>query len=299
MQKIKKLFGETPLSWRFIILFSVAAAVIVAVLNRIPVLADTSFSDPAIWLDTWIVLAIFIIVNCRSWQEAVCKCFVFFLISQPLIYLVEILVDVSFYGFDFAERFNKYFVDYYIGSGWLRLTILTVPGALIAYQIKKENVWAALVLSVATGFLAFSGSLGLAKVFTETFPRHLLYYALCLIFAVGLIFIILKTKKQKVLAVLLTILVAAACHLYIFRTETQSAYMHTAVIFDEGVVITDAEISDENIASISLDEDGSVLRVKGTGAAGSAEIKCTDSEGNIYIYTATATENDISVEEGN
>ena len=39
------------------------------------------------------ILAIFIIVNCKNSKDAIIKCFVFFLISQPLIYLVEIVID--------------------------------------------------------------------------------------------------------------------------------------------------------------------------------------------------------------
>ena len=53
-------------------------------------LADTSLQDPGIYLEAWFVLALFVILNCGSALEAGKKCFVFFLISQPLIYLVQV-----------------------------------------------------------------------------------------------------------------------------------------------------------------------------------------------------------------
>lgn len=124
---MKKLFGETKISWKFLIIFSVVIGVVVGGLNRIPFLRNTSFQDIAIVLDMWIILAIFVIVNCKSLKEAVAKCFVFFLISQPLIYFTEVIIDVFVSNSDFKTSLILYFRNYYYGAGWLFATILVIP----------------------------------------------------------------------------------------------------------------------------------------------------------------------------
>ena len=49
-----------------------------------------SFRQIAVTFEAWIVLAIIVVVNCDTPLEAACKTFVYFLISQPLVYLVQV-----------------------------------------------------------------------------------------------------------------------------------------------------------------------------------------------------------------
>lgn len=90
MTKLRNLFGNINMTWLKVIIFSVITGVYTGLINQVPFLTDTSFTDIAVSLEFWIVFAIFIIVNCKKWWDAVLKCFVFFLISQPLVYLVEV-----------------------------------------------------------------------------------------------------------------------------------------------------------------------------------------------------------------
>ena len=171
---MNKLFTEKKLSWKFIILFSIIVGLLVGGLNCIPIFTNTSLTDIAVVFDMWIVLAIFIIMNQKNAKDAVLKCFIFFLISQPLIYLSKILVNVVFYDENFIENFNLYFRNYYIGAGWFRWTLLTIPGSFIAYQIKKDNILSGIILSVATCYLVVVGTKGLINTFVNVFPYHLL-----------------------------------------------------------------------------------------------------------------------------
>ena len=56
----------------------------------LPIAKDTSFSDITVSFEVWILFGIFIIMNSKSPVDSAFKCFVFFLISQPLIYLIQV-----------------------------------------------------------------------------------------------------------------------------------------------------------------------------------------------------------------
>ena len=120
MEKLK-FFSSQKMSWLKVIIFSISTAVLTAVLNLIPFLNNTSFQDIAISYECWILFAIYIIVNCQKWYEAALKTFVFFLISQPLIYLIEVPFD------DMGFQLFTYY------KFWFILTLLTLPGAASAF----------------------------------------------------------------------------------------------------------------------------------------------------------------------
>ena len=87
---MKKLFGEINLTWKKLIVFSVLAGVYTAVMTLIPATKDTSFRDIAISFECWILFGIIIICNSKSPLDSALKCFIFFLISQPLVYLIQV-----------------------------------------------------------------------------------------------------------------------------------------------------------------------------------------------------------------
>lgn len=90
MKKISAAFGSLPMTWPIVCGFAVIIGVYVGVINQIPILHDTSFQDIAVTLEWWVLFAVLIVSNCKSAWEAGLKCLVFFLISQPVIYLVEL-----------------------------------------------------------------------------------------------------------------------------------------------------------------------------------------------------------------
>ena len=87
---MEKLFGGIDLTWPKLIAAAVAAGVLTAVLAIVPALHYTSFHAPTVTFEVWILLGILIIMNSRSNLDSALKCFVFFLISQPLVYLVQV-----------------------------------------------------------------------------------------------------------------------------------------------------------------------------------------------------------------
>ena len=187
MKTLKKYFGEWNMTWPRVILLAVLAAVYTAVVNLLPFLYDTSFQDIAVTLECWFLFAVFIIVNCKTWWEASLKCFVFFLISQPLIYLIEVPFTVTGWGL----------FGYY--GYWFKITLLTLPGAAIAFFVKKKNWLSVLILSVATGYLAIQSVYYFGSAAAH-FPRHLLSALFCLALAVFFIFVLLDEKKLRAAA---------------------------------------------------------------------------------------------------
>ncbi|MBQ6160049.1 MAG: hypothetical protein IJK24_03770 [Oscillospiraceae bacterium] len=90
IKTIKKRFGGIDLTWPRLIIAAVIAGVFTAVMALIPALHYTSFHTIAVSFEVWILFGILIIMNSKSNLDAALKCFVFFLISQPLVYLIQV-----------------------------------------------------------------------------------------------------------------------------------------------------------------------------------------------------------------
>lgn len=95
MKKIKILFGEINLTWIKLIIFSIIAGAYTALMALLPIAKDTSFADITISFEVWILFGILIIMNSKSALDSGLKCFVFFLISQPLVYLIQDAINHS------------------------------------------------------------------------------------------------------------------------------------------------------------------------------------------------------------
>lgn len=167
MNKVKNLFGNIHMSWLKVIIFAVITGVYTGLINQVPFLEDTSFRDIAVTYEWWVLFAIIVVVNCtRSWEAAL-KCFVFFLISQPVVFLVE----VPTIGFDKAF--------YYYRAFWLTSTLLTLPGGFIAYFCKKQNPIGAIILGIGNAIVAVMG-VGYVGAMVAHFPFHLLTTLFCI-----------------------------------------------------------------------------------------------------------------------
>jgi len=275
MQFIKKLFGETPITWKFLIIYSVVTGVVVGLLNCVPFLANTSFVAPAVTLEYWFVAAIFIISNCKSWKEAVIKTFLFFLISQPMIYLVEVPFKEIGWG---LFGYYKY---------WGVITLLTIPGSLIAYQIKRDNVISSIILSIATGFLLGTGCAYIRGLFTD-FPNGIVASIFCIVFSILLVLVILKKKKTRIIAYVITAVIAAGM---MFVTMGRNSSVATAIVLEPEHTweIVDSDISVQFVTDNTIDikgkknqefhvtvknEKGEMVRYEGT-LSGNFEIKQT------------------------
>ena len=195
MKVLKKLFGGLNMTWPKLILFAVIAGVYTGLINQVPFLHDTSLTDPAIYFDRWVLCGILIIMNAKSNLDSALKCFVFFLISQPLIYLVE----VPFLGWTVMGYYRN----------WILWTILTFPMGFVGYFMKKDKWWGLLILMPMLVLLAghYGGYLG-QTVFS--FPRHLYSAIFCaatmLIYPVA----IFSEKRVRIAGVVISAVLIAA-----------------------------------------------------------------------------------------
>ncbi len=124
---LKKLFGGLHIRWWQLILFAVICGVYTGVMAALPMARDTSFQDISITFECWVLFAIIIIVNGKTPLESALKTFVFFLVSQPLVYLVQV---------PFNELGWQLF-QYY--PPWFRWTLLTFPMAFVGHYMRPES----------------------------------------------------------------------------------------------------------------------------------------------------------------
>lgn len=240
MDKLKRLFGGIDMTWKRVLLFAVASAVLTAGLNLIPALNDTSFEDISINLDAWFLFAVFVIVNCQTRLDAVLKCFVYFLVSQPLIYLLEVPFDPM--GWELFQYYGH----------WFRLTLLTIPGAAIAYEVKRKSWLSVAVLSVATAFLSYCAADYIPTVIYR-FPRHLLSTVFCLVLSVFFVLVLLDEKKHRIAALSLIAVVFAAS---LIATEALVKHTETIPLEGEGWRV---ELRDERVVDVSISGESATV----------------------------------------
>ncbi len=168
---IKKLFGGINLTWPKLIISAVIAGAFTAVMALIPALQYTSFHTITVTFEVWILLGIIIIMNSKSNLDSALKCFVFFLISQPLVYLIQ--VPFSELGWSLFGYYKFWFI-------W---TLLCFPMGYIGYWMKKGKWWGYLILFP---MIALTGEsyLGYFSQFQFSMPRYILIALFC---ALGMI----------------------------------------------------------------------------------------------------------------
>ena len=162
---LKKIFGGLRATWPRVLIFAAAMGVVGA-LAALLAPDGSSLHEIAVRMEFWVLCAILIITNCPSPKEAALKTFVFFLISQPLIYLIQVPFNWLGWG---IFRFYPY---------WLVITVLTLPGAFIGWYIRKDNLLSGLILSVMLSLLVWLG-VGPLQYTLANFPGRLLSTLFC------------------------------------------------------------------------------------------------------------------------
>ena len=192
MEKVKKLFGDISLTWIKVIIFAIIAGVYTAIMAMIPAAKDTSFADLTISFEVWILFGILIIMNSKSAVDSALKCFIFFLISQPLVYIVQDVVNKS----------NFYlFRAYY--RNWVMWTIATIPMGFIGYYMKKDKWWGLIILTPILVFLGFHLS-GFIQDTMFSFPRHILSAIFCIVTLIIYPLVIFKNKKLQIIGCIIS-----------------------------------------------------------------------------------------------
>ena len=266
MTKHRKLFFETSPTWGRVIIFAVAAAVLTAAILICPWTAATSVANIGVMLECWILFALLIIMNCGSALEAGAKTFVFFLISQPLIYLLQ--VPFSSMGWGLFSYYPR----------WAAYTVLCFPGAMLAWLVKKGNMLSALILSVATGYLAamavYYGNTCLTR-----FPYPIAAALFCAALAVVLILVLLPDKRTRLVCAAVTIVCAAAMVCYVaFFTSAPTITSDYALPEGEWeITSTDGDVAEYGV-------DGDSLSIFAT-KPGVSEVTLTDADGNVLVLS--------------
>lgn len=263
------------MTWLRVIILSVVSAAVVALLNCIPALERTSFVMPAETTEAWIVLAIYIIWNCKGYKDAMCKTFVFFLISQPLIYLIEVPFKALGWGL-----FNYY-------PFWAVVTVLTIPGAALCYRVKKGDIWSALILSVANASMILTGLSRINTVLYE-FPRMLISLIFCIAVPFLLIFLLLREKKSRIVAVILAVvfIIIGLCMYVFFQSDSSTSYpleegtWHVVSVSEPGIKV---EVGEESM-SVSSHRNGSYVVILGSDDGRTVVYNITVKGGNHAIY---------------
>ena len=208
---MKKLFGGIEFTWKRLILFAVICGVYTGVMTLIPATKDTSFRDISITFEWWILFAIVIIVNSKTPLDSALKVFVFFLISQPLVYLVQVPFSPDGFGL-----FRYY-------PAWFHWTLLTFPMAFVGHYMKKDKWWGLLILAPMLLFLGYH----YVSFFGEAvhfFPQHLLSAMFCAATLIIYPLFIFKDNRIRMAGLILSILILIAGSVYGFLDKRSHTY---------------------------------------------------------------------------
>ena len=279
MKALKKLFGGIDLTWKRLLIFSVIAGIVPGILLSIPALEDTSFTDNGASYEWWIFFAIIIISNSKKPLEAASKTFVFFLISQPLMYLVQV---------PFCWLHWRIF-QYY--PPWFLETLLTFPGAFLGWYAKKDKWYSLLILSPMLLLLAVTGTGYLHGTLYQP-PRHLLTVIFC---AVQMFILVLALFDNKKLLITGCILSSALLIGGFFLSCWHKPYAVTNIYgeeIDPDMHYTGSS-SNEKIAKVVQQDHGG-----GSGQLqaefykkGDAVITLTGDDGSVIVYNAHLGDN--------
>lgn len=223
-EKLKKLFGGLEISWKGLIVFAVSSGVYTGIMAMLPPVQDTSFHDIAMSFEWWVLFGILIIINSRSAKEAALKCFVFFLISQPLVYLVQVPFSPDGFGL-----FRYY-------PAWFQWTLLTFPMAFIGHYMKKDKWWGLLILGPMLVFLGFhyENFFGEAVHF---FPQHLLSAIFCAATMVIYPLFIFKDKRIRIAGLILSLVILIGASVYGALNSRSHTY-NTQLLSSGGSICT-------------------------------------------------------------
>ena len=198
---MKKMFGGINLTWKKLIIMAIIVGIYTGIMAMLPIVKDTSFSDLTVTFEVWIFFGIFIIMNSKSAKDSALKCFIFFVISQPLVYLVQ----------DVIKHSNLFFTYYRF---WIAWTIACITMGFVGYYMKKDKWWGLLILVPMLLFTAVECAGYFSKAMFS-FPRHLLTTIFCICALIIYPLAIFNNKKIKIVGVvisgILIILMILAC----------------------------------------------------------------------------------------
>ena len=246
---VNKLFSDINMNWTKVIVFAITSAIYTALVTLIPLINKTSLADIGVYLDLWFLFALIIIMNCENAKQACIKCFVFFLISQPLIYLLQVPFVLD--GFKIFRYYPRWFV----------YTLLTVPMSLIAYQIKKQNLLSAIIISFVSIYMGYQAVIYL-KMTIANFPFHILSAIACILLSLLFSFSLIKNKKYRLIPITLMI-IAFLVSSFINNLWVKDGYYEVELGNGNWTSFNE----NEDIVSISIENNVATFKTESNGLA--------------------------------
>lgn len=288
MERLKKVFGGVDLTWKKLIIFAIIAGVYTAIMAILPITNNTSFEDITISFEVWILFGIFIIMNSRSAKDSALKCFVFFLISQPLVYLIQVPFASLGWGL----------LGYY--KNWIIWTLLTIPMGFIGYYMKKDKWWGLVILTPILLFLGLHYSEFLGKTI-YSFPHHLLSTVFCIVTLLIYPLSIFNNKKVRNAGIIISIVIVIAMSIITLTNRTE---YNTTVLVNGGSA--GAVFDDTYKVYLEDDSFGKVFIIKDTNLEDyviNAEFKKTgktnlvieDTNGNKELFEIEIQNNSYTI----
>lgn len=253
---LNKLFGGLNLTWKATIIFAIVMGAYTALVAMLAP-DNCSLHDIAVTFEWWILPAIIVIVNCKRPLEAALKTFIFFLISQPLIYLIQVPFSPMGWGL----------LGYY--PFWFGITLLTFPGAFIGWFIKKDKWYSGIILSVMTFILVTMGISYVTQTL-EHFPNHLLSAIYCFAIIPVFIFTIFKQKAPRIISGVIAVIMVLIGIFHIANNQPYETYRN-AILENNNITL----VGEPYISSWSSD-----------GGKGNVEII---KSGDSYTFKITGT----------
>ena len=272
-----KLYGGLNMSWLTVLAMAVGTAVLTAVFLTVPIFADTSFERMGVTFEAWIFFAIIIMANCKSPLDSALKTFVFFLISQPLIYLLQVPFSSLGWG---LFGFYRY---------WFIWTLLTFPAAYVGWFIKKKN-WLSLLILAPILYILTADYVSGFRDAVRHFPRMIVMAVFCLGQVLLYLYVFTGNRWQKLLGFFVPL--AIVVFGLLFRPQIQLNC--TNFLPGDPILTEDAVVAVENpeTAAISIERTGpdSMIRIQ-SEKYGTTAFTITDGD-NEYHYLLEIYEDD-------
>ena len=268
-----KLFGGLKMSWLNVILFAVATAVYTSAMMIFVRPIDLSFRDIGATFEWWIFFAIIIMTNCKKPLESALKTFVFFLISQPWIYLFQVPFSEMGWGLFGYYRY------------WFIWTLLTLPMAFVGWYLKKRNWISVLILSPMLLLLAMLG-VGFIQSAIKNPPYHLLSGIFCFAQIILYAFALFDKKRDKILTLVIGLLCTIAVLIPSFLTGGNSENIMVVFLEDDVTPSAVITLEDEDFGKTEtyFNDETKVVRIYVTLDKEKSTILTVKDGDKIYKY---------------
>ena len=288
---MKKLFGGLNITWPKLIVFAAICGVYTGIAAMLPFTADTSFRDISVSFEWWILFAIIIIVNSKSPLDSALKTFVFFLISQPLVYLVQ-----APFSPDGLGLFRYY-------PAWFRWTLLTFPMAFVGWYMKKDKWWGLLILGPMLLFVGYH----YLRFFGEAvhfFPQHLLSAVFCAATMLLYPLYIFRDKRIRIIGLALSVVILLAATVWGVvdrRTHSYNTDLLLSGSETAGVEFDDAwqaRLADEAYGEVSFRYEAAIecwMVHASLHKAGDTQLILESPTGEQYVYDVTIGRDTYSI----